>query len=69
MVNESSIDLEKGNPEVEDGEMCGRCIRSVPIIDVGDYGSDPFISNFLCRDCLTDLAILFLRRPVSPTSS
>lgn len=45
-----------------DGEQCGRCRREdQPVIDLGGYGSDPHISNFLCLVCLDDIRALFAK--------
>ena len=45
----------------EEGEHCGRCLEERPVLDVGDFGSDPYIANLLCHSCLLSLAATIIK--------
>ncbi len=48
--------------EIHEDEQCGSCGKNKRVIDVSKFGSDPYITNLLCMDCLESIAELLAPR-------
>ncbi len=48
--------------EIHEDERCGSCGKDKRVIDVSKFGSDPYITNLLCQDCLESIAELLAPR-------